>query len=81
VREEKDDDVACEKKERDYTPLELSWSIANKKWITTNKKCMAFIKNTIEPSLMSSIEGYAFATELLEWIKSRFIGSSKTSTT
>jgi hypothetical protein len=30
-RDAKDDDAAWEKKERDYSPLEMSWSIANKK--------------------------------------------------
>jgi hypothetical protein len=43
-----------------------------------NKKCMAFIENTIEPSLLSSIEGCTSATELLVRIKSQFTGSSKT---
>jgi hypothetical protein len=78
VRDEKDDDDAWAKKERDYAPLELSWSISNKKWTTTNKKCMAFIENTIEPSLLSLIEGCTSATELLDKIKSQFTGSSKT---
>jgi hypothetical protein len=78
VRDEKYNDEAWAKKERDYAPLELSWSIANKKWTTTNKKCMAFIENTIEPSLLSSIEGCTSATELLDRIKSQFTGSSKT---
>jgi hypothetical protein len=78
VREEIDDDATCEEKHRNYAPLELSQSIANKKWITTNKKCMAFIENTIDPSLTSSIKGCASTTKLLERIKSQFTSSSKT---
>jgi hypothetical protein len=68
--DENDDDDAWAKKERDYAPLELSWSIANKKWTTTNKKRMTFIENTIEPPLLSSIGGCASATELPDRIKS-----------
>jgi hypothetical protein len=58
--------------------LELSWSISKGKWVTANKKCMAFIENTIEPSLLSSIDGCTSATELLDRIKCQFSGSSKT---
>jgi hypothetical protein len=70
VRDEKDNDEAWAKKERDYAPLELSWSIYKGKWVTANKKCMAFIENTIEPSLLSSIDGCTSATKLLDRIKS-----------
>ena len=38
---------------------------------------MAFIENTIEPSLASSMEGCTSAREYLERIKSQFTGSSK----
>jgi hypothetical protein len=49
VRDEKGNDEAWAKKERDYAPLELSWPIANKKWTTANKKCMAFIETQLSP--------------------------------
>jgi hypothetical protein len=65
-------------RKRGLCSLELSWSNANKKLTTTNKKCMAFIENTIEPSLLSSIEGCTSAIELLDRIKSQFTSSSKT---
>ena len=65
------------KEKRDYAPLELSYSIENKKWVNANKKCMAFIENTIEPSLVSSMEGCTSAGEYTERIKSQFTGSSK----
>jgi hypothetical protein len=77
-REATDNDEAWAKKERDYAPLELSWSISKGKWVTANEKCMAFIENTIEPSLLSSIDGCTSATELLDMIKRQFSGSPKT---
>jgi hypothetical protein len=78
VREATDNDEAWAKKKMDYAALELSWSISKGKWVTANKKCMAFIENTIEPSLLSSIDGCTSTTELLDMIKSQFSGSSKT---
>ena len=50
-----DDDNAWEKKKRDYAPLEMSYTLDNKKWLTANKNCMAFIKNTIEHAIVGSI--------------------------
>jgi hypothetical protein len=43
------------KKQRDYAPLEMAYILENKKWQTANKKCMAFIKNTIEQTIVGSI--------------------------
>jgi hypothetical protein len=42
-----------------------------------NKKCMAFIKNTIENAIAGSIEECSSIGEFLEKIKSQFTGSSK----
>ena len=55
VRDAKDTDATWEKKKRDYAPLEMSYTLENKKWLTANKKCMAFIKNTIEVAIVGSI--------------------------
>ena len=77
VRDDKDDDVAWEKKKRDYAPLEMSYTLEIKKWLTANKKCMAFIKNTIEVAIVGSIAECASVREFLEKIKSQFTGSSK----
>ena len=49
VREATDDDDAWEKKKKYHAPVEMRYSIKNQKWVNANKKCMAFIKNTIEP--------------------------------
>ena len=56
VRDAKDDDAAWDKKKKDYAPLELSYFIENQKWHNANKKCMAFIKNTVENAIVGSIE-------------------------
>ena len=69
VRDEKDDDSAWDKKRRDYAPLEMSYTLDNKKWLTANKKCMAFIKNTIEQAIVGSIAECASVREFLEKIK------------
>ena len=38
VRDAKDDDAAWEKNKRDSAPLEMSYTLENKKWLTANKK-------------------------------------------
>ncbi|XP_010229501.1 uncharacterized protein LOC104581977 [Brachypodium distachyon] len=77
IRDAKNDDDAWEKKKREYAPLEMSCTLENKKWLTTNKKCMAFIKNTIEHAIVGSVAECASVGEYLEKIKSQFTGSSK----
>ena len=73
VRNAKDIVATWEKKKRDHAPLEMSYTLDNKKWLTANKKCIAFIKNTI----VGSIAECASVGEYLEKIKSQFTGSSK----
>ncbi|XP_037436091.1 uncharacterized protein LOC119303104 [Triticum dicoccoides] len=77
VREAIDDDAAWAKKKGDYAPLEQSYLIDNQKWVNANKKCMAFIKNTVESAIVGSIAECTSAGELLTKIKSQFTGSSK----
>ena len=55
----------------------MSYTLENKKWLTANKKCMAFIKNTIEVAIVGSIAECASVREFPEKIKSQFTGSSK----
>uniref|UniRef100_A0ACD5V743 Uncharacterized protein n=1 Tax=Avena sativa TaxID=4498 RepID=A0ACD5V743_AVESA len=78
VREAADDDAAWEKKQRDYAPLEMSYTLENRKWQIAKKKCMAFIKNTIEQAIVGSIVECISVAKYLEKIKSQFSGSSKT---
>jgi hypothetical protein len=73
VRDAKNDDAAWDKKKKDYAPVELAYVLENQKWVNANKKCIAFIKNTIA----SSIAECTFVGEFLEKIKSQFTGSSK----
>ena len=50
----------------------------HRKWVTANKKCLAVIKNMIEPVIVGSIPECDKVTEYLDRIKSQFTGSSKT---
>ncbi|XP_024318549.1 uncharacterized protein LOC100835042 [Brachypodium distachyon] len=77
IRDVKDDDDAWEKNKRKYAPLEMSYTLENKKWLTANKKYMAFIKSTVEHAIMGSIAECASVGEYLEKIKSQFTSSSK----
>ena len=49
----------------------------HRKWVIANKKCLAVIKNMIEPTIVGSIPEYDTVTEYLDKIKSQFTGSSK----
>jgi len=55
----------------------MSYTLENQKWLTANKKCMAFIKNTIENAIVGSIAECTSVGKFLEKIKSQFTGSSK----
>jgi hypothetical protein len=46
--------------------VELAYKLENQKWVNANKKCMAFIKNTIENAIAGSIEECASVGEFLE---------------
>ena len=56
----------------------MSYVLEHRKWVTANKKCLAVIKNTIEPAIVGSIPECNTVTEYLDRIKSQFTGSSKT---
>jgi hypothetical protein len=77
VRDAKDDDAAWDKKKKDHAPVELAYVLENQKWVNANKKCMTFIKNTIENAIAGSIEECTSIGEFPEKIKSQFTGSSK----
>ena len=64
--------------ERNFASQKMSYDLEHRKWVTTNKKCMAVIKNMIEPAIVGSIPECDTVTEYLDRIKSQFIGSSKT---
>ena len=78
VRETNEADAAWATKERDFASQRGSYDIEHRKWVTTNKKYMALIKNTIEPAIVGSIPECDTITEYLDRIKSQFAGSSKT---
>ena len=78
VRETKENDATWATKERDFESQKMSYDLEHRKWVTANKKCLAVIKNTIEPAIVGSIPECDTITEYLDRIKSQFTGSSKT---
>ena len=56
----------------------MSYDFKHRKWVIANMKCLAVIKNTIEPAIVDSIPECDTVTEYLDRIKSQFTGSSKT---
>ena len=69
VRGTDDTDADWQKKQRDYALLKMSFDLSNTKWNNANKKCMAVIKNTIEPNILSSIGECDTVVEYLKKIK------------
>jgi hypothetical protein len=55
----------------------MAYTLENKKWKTANKKCMAFIKNTIQLAIVDSIAECDSVGEYLKKIKNQFTGFSK----
>ena len=78
VRETDETDAAWQNREQDFAPVKMFFDLEHRKWVTANKKCLAVIKNTIEPAIVGSILDCDTVTEYLERIKSQFTGSSKT---
>ena len=78
VRETNEADTVWATKERDFESRKMSYALVHRKWVTTNKKYLAVIKNTIEPVIVVSIPECDMVTEYLDRIKSQFTGSSKT---
>ena len=55
VRGESDTNAEWQEKERDYAPLKMAYDLQKIKWNNANKKCVAVIKNTIDPNILGSI--------------------------
>ena len=78
VRETNEADATWAIRERDFASQKMSYDLEHREWVIANKKCLAVIKNTIEPTIVGSIPECDTITEYLERIKSQFTGSSKT---
>ena len=78
VRETNEADAAWATRERDFASQKMSCDLEHRKWVTANKKCLAVIKNMIEPAIVGSIPECDTVTEYHDIIKSQFSGSSKT---
>ena len=66
VRETNEADAVWATRERDFKSEKMSYDLEYRKWVTTNNKCLAVIKNTIEPTIMGSIPECDTVTEYLE---------------
>ena len=55
VSETNEAGVAWATKERDFESRKMSHALEHRKWVTANKKCLAVIKNSIEPVTVGSI--------------------------
>ena len=70
MRETNEDNAAWATKERDFEFEKMSYDLEHRKWVTVNKKCLAVIKNMIEPIIVGSIPEYDTVTKYLDRIKS-----------
>ena len=52
VRETNEADAAWATKERDFESQKMSYNLEHKNRVAANKKCLAVIKNTIEPAIV-----------------------------
>ena len=52
LRETNENDVTWATKERDFKSQKISYALMHRKWVTANKKCLAVIKNMIEPRIV-----------------------------
>ena len=66
VRKTNEVDAAWATRERDFESQIMSYDLEHRKWVTTNKKCLTVIKNTIEPAIVGLIPECDTVTEYLE---------------
>ncbi|CAN6207802.1 unnamed protein product, partial [Urochloa humidicola] len=72
------DDAVWQQTERAYFASKEKFDTDNARWITGNKKCLAVVKNTIEPAIFGAITDCNTVVEYLEKLKNQYTGSSKT---
>jgi hypothetical protein len=70
VRGADEADAAWQTREQNFSYVKMLYDLKKAKWVTANKKCLAVIKNTIEPILVGSIPDYETVTKCLKRIKS-----------
>jgi hypothetical protein len=78
VRQDTHTDASWKQTELYYKKAKADYERLYAKWFPANKKCLAVVKNTIEPAIMGSIPDCATVTEYLEKLKNQYTGSSKT---
>jgi hypothetical protein len=77
-REDTDTDASWKQTELAYKKARADYERLYAKWFAANKKCLAMVKNTIEPAIMGSIPDCPTIIEYLEKLKNQYTGSSKT---
>jgi hypothetical protein len=65
-------DAAWQQRELAYQESKRNYDSDHTKWYPANKKCLAVVKNTIEPSIMDSITDCATVSEYLSKIKNHW---------
>ncbi|RLM66430.1 hypothetical protein C2845_PM16G19810 [Panicum miliaceum] len=71
-------DAFWKQTELTYKASKQRYDVDHAKWHPANKKCLAVVKNTIEPAIPGAITDFPTVVEFLEKIRSQYIGFSKT---
>ena len=78
VRGTEETDAAWQKRQRDDASERARVQLEHRRWVLDNKKCLALVKNTIEPAIMGSIQNEDTVKGYLQRVENQFTGSSKT---
>jgi hypothetical protein len=65
-------------RERDFTPIRMTYDLERAKWDASNRKCLMVIKSSIKEAIRGGIPDCETAKEYLKKVESLFTGSSKT---
>ncbi|WP_158318987.1 hypothetical protein, partial [Robertmurraya kyonggiensis] len=70
-------DTAWQQAQDVYKASKESYDLVMIKWKPANKKCVAVVENTVEPTILGAITDYHNVVEYLAKIKNQYTGSSK----
>ncbi|RLN24304.1 uncharacterized protein C2845_PM07G17980 [Panicum miliaceum] len=71
-------DASWKQTELTYKASKQRYDADHAKWHPANKKCLAVVKNTIEPAILGAITDFPTVVEYLEKIRSQYTDSLKT---
>jgi hypothetical protein len=72
MREDTDTDASWKQTELSYKKAKADYERLYAKWFPANKKCLAVVKNTIEPAIMDLIPDCATVIEYIEKLKNKY---------